>query len=119
MSLKQLHQLGEVCQRPGQTVDLVENHDVNFAQADISQQRLHRRAFQSSSGDAAIVVAGLDQSPALVGLALDVSLGSLALSIKGVEVLFEAVLGGLAGIDRAAKGLAFVSCHCPPLMMAW
>src|SRR5262249_38196416 len=57
----------------------------------------------------AVIIMCPDQLPALVGLALDVGLGRLALGIKRVEVLFEPVLGGFAGIDGATQDLALVS----------
>jgi hypothetical protein len=59
---------------------------------------LQGRPFQRPAGYSAVVIVSFETPPALVGLALDVSLGSLALGIEGVEVLFEAVLRGLARI---------------------
>ena len=47
-------------------------------------------AVHRAAGIAAVVEAVADQSPALVGLALDVGLGGLALVVEGVELLFEA-----------------------------
>jgi len=41
-----------------------------------------------------------------MGLAPDVRLGALALGIERVEVLVKALLGRLAGVDRAADRLA-------------
>ena len=46
---------------------------------------------------------GADQLPALVGLALDVGLGGLALIVERVELLLQAMLGRDAGVDRAAQ----------------
>src|SRR3974390_3379375 len=53
----------------------------------------------------------LDEPPTLVRLTLDVGLSRLPLRIKRIEVLFEPVLGGFAGIDGATKELSLVSCH--------
>jgi len=47
-----------------------------------------------------------DQFPALVGLALDIGLRGLPLSVKGVELLFESVLSRAAGVDRATLRLS-------------
>ena len=40
MGIEQLNQLGEICQRPRQAVDLVDDDDVNLPGADIVQQSL-------------------------------------------------------------------------------
>ena len=40
-----------------------------------------------------------------MGLALDVGFGGLALVVEGGEGLIEPVLGGFAGVDRAAQSL--------------
>ena len=45
MGIKQLDQLGEVCQRPGQPVDLVDDNDVDLAVSDIVQKLLQVGAF--------------------------------------------------------------------------
>ena len=49
---------------------------------------------------------GFDRSPALMGLTLYVGLGGLTLGIEGVEVLFEAMLGRLPGVNCAAEELS-------------
>ena len=117
MGLEQLDQLGEVGKRTGEAVDFVDHHDVDLARLNVSEQRLQGRAFQGAAGDAAVVIAGFDQSPTLVGLAFDIGLGSLALGIERVEVLLQAVLGGFPRVDGAAKHLAFISSHCLPVMI--
>src|SRR5450756_1962565 len=61
--------------------------------------------------DAAIVIAVSNESPALMGLALDVGLAGLALGIERVELEVEIMLGRLAGVDRAAKDLSFDWLH--------
>ena len=40
MGIKQLNQLGEICRRPRQAVDLVDDDDVNLPDSDIFQQLL-------------------------------------------------------------------------------
>jgi hypothetical protein len=76
MPVEQLDQLGEIGERPGQTVDLVDDDDIDLAAADIIQQLLQRGAVERGARQTAIVVAGSDQPPALVGLTLDVGLAS-------------------------------------------
>jgi hypothetical protein len=38
--IEQLHELGEVCQRPGQAVDLIDDDDFDLPAANIPQQSL-------------------------------------------------------------------------------
>ena len=53
------------------------------------------------------MAANLRMTAALMGLTLDIGFACLALGIEGVEVLFEAVLGRLPGIDRATEDRLF------------
>ena len=102
-AVEDLDQLGEVHQRPGQPVDLVDHDDVDQPLLDVGEQLLQRRPFQRAAGEAAVVVGVSDQRPALRALAGDVGLTGLALGVQRVELLLEALLGGLPGVDRAAK----------------
>src|SRR5262249_58523001 len=79
-------------------------------------------------GEAAVVVAGGQALPALVLLAGDERLGRFALGVQGVELLLQALLGALAGVDRAADQgqggrsgrLAVAVLHAaPPLAVRW
>jgi hypothetical protein len=106
MLVEQLYQLGKIRQRTGETVNLVDHDDVDFAAADIVEELLQGRTLEGGAGQAAVVVPGADQPPALVGLALDVGLAGLALGIEGVELEVEIMLGGFAGVDRAAENLS-------------
>ena len=81
----------------------------SISRAATGKQTLERRALHGRPGEAAIVIRGADELPALMGLALYVSLCRLALGIKTIEVLFESVLGGFAGIDSAAQRASFGS----------
>ena len=101
--VEQLDQLGEVGQRAGQAVDLVDHHHIDAAVADVGQELLQGRAFQRSAREAAIVVAVAQRAPAFMGLALDIGLGGLALVVEGVELLVEAMLGRDPGVDGAAQ----------------
>ena len=58
---------------------------------------------QRAAGEAAVVVGVADQRPAFGPLAGDVGLAGLALRLQRVELLVEALLGRLPGVDRAAQ----------------
>ncbi len=105
--IERLDQLGEVSQRAGQAIDLVDHDHIDPAGLYIRQQALQGRAVQGSTGAATVVVTLRQQLPTLMGLALDVGLTSLALGIQRVEVLLQARRGRLAGIDGTA--LSFLS----------
>jgi hypothetical protein len=82
MGLEQFDQLGEVCQRAGEAIDLVDHHHIDFAGAHRGQQRLQGRAVERSAGDAAIIVMVGHKPPALAGLAADIGLAGVALGIE-------------------------------------
>ena len=82
ISVKQLHELREVGERPGQAIHLVDDHDVDPALPDGGEQLLEARAIQAAAGEAAIVIMIPDRFPAFMSLALDVSLSGLSLSMK-------------------------------------
>jgi hypothetical protein len=100
--LQPLHQLGEVGERPGQPVDLVDDDHVHAAGIDVGEETLQGRALQRAAGDATVVVAGGQHLPALVALARDVGGAGLVLRIERVEVLVETLVRGLPRVDRAA-----------------
>ena len=103
MLVEQLDQLGEVGERPGQAVDLIDDDDVDLLGPDLRQQPLQRRAVERGAGERAVIVAVVDQAPALMRLALDVGLAGLALRVERVEFEVEIMLGRFAGVDRAAQ----------------
>ena len=98
-----LDELREVHQRARQPVDLVDHDDVDQPLLDVGEQPLQRRPLQRAAGEAAVVVGLADQRPALGALAGDVGLAGLALGVQRVELLLQPLLGGLAGVDRAAE----------------
>ena len=111
MLIEQLDQLGEVGERAGEPVDLVDHDGVDLAGPDIGQQFLQGRAVERGAREAAVVVVVGNQAPALMRLALDVGLAGLALGIERVEFEIEIMLGRFAGVDRAAKELSFDRLH--------
>ncbi len=107
VGVEALNQLGEVGERAGQAVDLVDHDHIDQAGLYICQQALQGRAVQGPAGEATIVAALRQELPAFMGLALDVGLTSLALGIQRVEVLLQAGRGRFPGIDGTA--LSFLS----------
>src|SRR5439155_19145260 len=65
-------------------------------------QALQRRAFQRTTGEAAIVVLITYRHPALGPLAGDIGSAGLSLGVERVELHVEALLAGFARIDRTA-----------------
>ena len=94
--------LGEIGERAGQPVDLVDDEDVDPPGLDVGKQALQRRALQGGARDAAIVVTGGQRDPPLVLLAGDIGRAGLALGLQRVEVLLESFFRGFTGIDGAA-----------------
>jgi hypothetical protein len=78
----QLDELGEVRQGPGQTVDLVDNDDVNLACPYVLQQSLQGRPVDVATREAAIVVFATQEGPASVSLASDIGLRGIILGIE-------------------------------------
>ena len=97
---------GEVGERPGQPVDLVDQDRVDPAGADVLEQPVQGRAVHRAAGEAAIVIAVGQGGPALVLLAEDIGGAGLALRVERVERLLQPLRGALAGVDRAADRLA-------------
>jgi hypothetical protein len=64
----------------------------------LQSRPLHRRA-----GEPAVIITRVQAYPACVPLAVDKGLASLALRLQRIELLLEPLLGGFAGIDRAAN----------------
>ena len=101
MGIEQFDQFDEVRQGPRQTIDLVDDDDVDPG-ADVVQQSLQVGPVGRSTGVSAVVIARADQSPTGMGLTLYVCRGSIVLRIQRVELLIEPMVGGDPGIDRAA-----------------
>jgi hypothetical protein len=58
VAVEHLDDLGEVGERAGQAVDLVDDDDVDAPGFDIGSSRLQRRALHRAAGEAAIVIEG-------------------------------------------------------------
>jgi hypothetical protein len=70
--IEEFDQFGKVGKRSRQTVDLVDDDDIDSPGADVGQQPLEVRSVGRPTRVAAVVIARLDQSPAGMGLALDI-----------------------------------------------
>ena len=68
-------QLGEIRERAGQPVDLVDDDHIDPSFANAIEQTLQRRTIGGAARIAAVVEALAHQSPAFMSLALDISLG--------------------------------------------
>ena len=82
VGVKKLHKLGEVGERPGQAIDLVDNHSFNSAGEDMFEELFQSRPLHAATGEAAVVVVFIDGDPTLVLLTLDIGDASLALRIE-------------------------------------
>jgi hypothetical protein len=107
MAIEQLHELGEVGQRAGQPVDLVNHDDIDLAGFHVCQQPLQGRAVGRASGIAPVIVAGPDQGPAGMRLTPDIGLGSVMLGVERVKPM----VGRDAGVDGAANRLDAAVLH--------
>ena len=101
--VERLHHAGEVEKRAAESIDLVDDHAINLAGLDVFHQSLERRPFDVATGEASVVVAIGYEFPALIGLAANVRLTSVALRIERIVLLIESFFGRLASIDRTAN----------------
>src|SRR5262249_13169057 len=85
-----------------QPIDLVDDDNLDAGGSDVGEQSLQRRPLQLAAGKPAIVITGSRQDPALVLLAADIGLASIALRLQRIEFLIEPFLGRVARVDGAA-----------------
>ena len=104
MGVEDVDDFGEICQRPGQPVDLVDNDDLNPAGLDVLQKPLEGRPLHGAARQASVVIHVSKRDPSGVALAHDIGLASLPLSIERIEFQLEALVGRFSGVDRAADG---------------
>ena len=100
--IEHLNNLCEVGHAAGQPVDLVDEDDIDLAGSHIGEQPHQTGPLHVAAREPAIVIALGHNNPALVALAQGIGSAGLILGIEAVELLFQPILGGLAGIDRAA-----------------
>ena len=119
MRVQHIDDLGEIGQRSGQAVDLVNDDDLNLASLDVRQQPLQGRPFHCAAGEAAVIIHVWNRHPAGVTLARHISLAGFALGIERIELLIEPVVGRFARVDRATDSHAGfrvirLAHACPP-----
>ena len=102
MLVEQLDQFGEVRQRAGQPIDLIDDDDDDPPSLNIGEQPLQGWPNRRAAGIAVVVVTIPNQSPALVRLASDVGLARLPLGVEGLEFLLEPLLGREARTRRCS-----------------
>ena len=103
MGIKCLDQLGEVGERAGQPIDLIDDDHVDPSRLQVDEQLLQRWPIHRPAGEAAVVVTIPNQSPTLVRLALDVGLARFPLGVEGIEILLKPLLRRDARIDGATQ----------------
>jgi hypothetical protein len=103
MGIERLDQFGEVGERAGQPIDLVDDDHVDPPRLHVDEQLLECGPIHRPAGEAAIVVPIPNQSPTLVRLALDVGLARLPLGVEGIEILLKSLLGRDARIDGGTQ----------------
>src|ERR1700730_10709226 len=106
MGVEDLDQLGEIGERAGQPVDLVDHDDIDPARPHLGEQRLQGRAVERGAGQAAIIIVLGLQSPALTALAADIKfvsdMPSHAVSLRSLCVLYMWTME-YRGIDCAVR----------------
>ena len=120
MGVEDIDDLGEIGERPGQAVDLVNDNDLNLASLDIGEEPLQRRPLHGAAREAAIVIHFGERDPSGMTLARDVGLTCFALGVERVELLLEPIIGRLPRVDRATENHAGLRAirlsHARPLL---
>ena len=106
MGIQHIDDFGEIGERPGQAVDLVNDNDLNLASLDIGEQTLQGRALYRAAREASVVVHFGERDPSGMTLARDVGLTCFALRVERVELLLEPIVGRFSGVDRAVENHA-------------
>ena len=116
--VEDLDNLGKIGERAGQPVDLVDDDGVDPPRLNIGEQLLQSGPIHRRAGEPAVIISRALAHPAFVPLAVDEGLAGFALRLQRIELLFEPLLGRLAGVDRTADGSVPPRCgswffHCP------
>jgi hypothetical protein len=114
MLLEQFHELLQVTQMAGQTIEPVHNDHINAAIIDIGQQFLQARSFQMTARDPFVLVEPVARLPALAPLRGDQLMALLLLredltrrlgvSAQDLTWLCRAIERGQHGHTRAQTG---------------
>ena len=103
--IQDLDDLGKIGDRAGQPVDLVDDQGVDPSRGDIVEQLLQRRPIDRRAGEPDVIIHRAPAHPTFGPLAVDEGLANFALCLQRIEFRVEPLLGGFAGVDRAADGL--------------
>ena len=96
--IQPFHELGEVGERTGQPVDLVDDDLIDLASLEIAHQPLQRRALQRPPrSPRSSSCSGSSTQPSALWLAMKAGTGS-APEHRAVEVLLGPFFGGLTGV---------------------
>jgi hypothetical protein len=106
MGVEDVNDLGEIGERAGEAIDLVDDNDLNLAGPDVRQQPLQGRALHRAAGEAAVVIQVGKRNPPGMALTDDIGFASLPLGVERVELLFQPLVGGFARVDGAAENCA-------------
>ena len=85
MGIQHIDDLGEIGERPGKAIDLVNERNLNLASLDIGEEPLQGRALYLVARELSVVVHLGKRDPSGVTLARDVGLTGFALRIERVE----------------------------------
>ena len=98
-----LHDPGEVQERPAESIHLVDHDAVDLAGFDVRHQPIQSGPVHAAAGESTVVVVLGNADPAFVLLAGDERLGRFTLGVERIEFQLEAFFTGFAGVDRAAN----------------
>jgi hypothetical protein len=105
VTIENVHNLREIGQRSGQSIDFVDYHNVDSPLRYIVHEACGTRTVHVATRISAIVVGSIDLLPTFMRLALDVGLTGLALRVERIESQFEALFRGFACTNGAAPVL--------------
>ena len=97
-----LDDLGKVCQRACQPVDLIDDNGIDSFGCDVFEQSFQGWSFHVAAGEAAIVILSRNQLPAFMSLADDIGFAGFPLGIERIEGLLQTFFRRFASIDGAA-----------------
>ena len=100
--VEDLHHFGEVEKATGESVHFVDDDTVDEPGFDVTEQLLECWPVSVAATVAAVIVLGCYAGPPFMRLALDEGFTRFPLGVEGVELLFQAFLGGFAGVDGTA-----------------
>jgi hypothetical protein len=117
--VENLHNPGEIQERPAQPVHFVDDNAIHLPGLDVGQQTLQGWSVHVATREAAVVVVLGQAPPSFVLLAGNVRFARLPLGVESIELLFEALLGGLPRVDGTSDCgyrffLAGFSAHRSP-----